>query len=308
MEASKRAFSYLKKTYQEWSDDDASGKSAALAYYTVFSLPGLLIIIINVASLVWSKDYVQNELTTQVSEVVGQEAARQIKTIISNAQQQSSSLFPFIAGVATLIFGATGVFFQLQKSLNDAWYLEPDPGKGVKKMMISRLTALGIVLAIGFLLMVSMMLSTAISVLSGYIQEQLIAIPAFALSLSQELVTLLIVTVLFAMIFKILPDANIQWRSVWIGALITALLFTLGKFLLSFYFGRANPGSTFGSAGSIILLLLWAYYSGMIFLFGAEFTQVYARKKGHRVIPASYAQYNAEYKLKRSKGKGPIEE
>ncbi len=110
------------------------------------------------------------------------------------------------------------------------------------------------------------------------------------------------------MIFKILPDANIQWRSVWIGALITALLFTLGKFLLSFYFGQADPSSTFGSAGSIILLLLWAYYSGMIFLFGAEFTQVYARKKGHPVIPTSYAQYNAEYKLKRSKGKGPIEE
>jgi len=113
---------------------------------------------------------------------------------------------------------------------------------------------------------------------------------------------------LFAVIFKILPDANIQWRSVWIGALITALLFTLGKFLLSFYFRQADPSSTFGSAGSIILLLLWAYYSGMIFLFGAEFTQVYARKRGHRVIPNSFAQYNAEYKLKRSKGKGPLEE
>lgn len=298
MTTAKSAFSNLKKTFQEWQKDDAFGKSAALAYYTIFSLPGLLLIIIQVAGLVWSPEYVQNELTAQISSMVGQDAAEQIRTVISNSQQSGQSTFAIIVGIATLIFGATGAFFQLQKSLNDAWGVEPKPDTGIKKMLLSRLTALGLVLAIGFLLMVSMLLTTAISILRTWIQENLTQLPPFMFFIVEELVSFGIFTVLFALIFKYLPDVKIQWRSVWRGALLTALLFTIGKFLLGFYFGNANPTSSFGSAGSVVLLLLWAYYSGLIFLFGAEFTQVYARKKGHEFQPTSFARYNAEYRLK----------
>ncbi len=298
-------FTYLKQTFQEWQRADAFGKSAALAYYTVFSLPGLLILILQVAGLVWSTAEVQAQLTDQVREVLGPEAARQVQTVIVNSQQQAGSTLALIAGVATMIFGATGVFFQLQKSLNDVWGVELKPDAGIVKMLISRLTALGLVLAIGFLLLVSMLLTAAISLLRDWIQQQPIDLPSGSIFLMEEVVAFLLFTVLFALIFKILPDVDIRWRFVWPGALITSLLFTLGKFLLGFYFGQSDPTSAFGAAGSIVLLLLWAYYSGLIFLFGAAFTHVYARRRGGEIPPAEFARYKAEYRLRQEEHAAP---
>ncbi|MEK6478267.1 YihY/virulence factor BrkB family protein [Catalinimonas sp. 4WD22] len=297
MSNSNSALSYLKDSFQEWQSDDAFRQSASLAYYAIFSLPALLIIVINVAILVWSEQYIQQQVSNQLGSMLGQDAAQQIQTMISNSKEQGKSVLSIIIGVATLLFGATGVFYQLQKSLNDAWEVEQDPEAGIKQVAKSRITALGLVIAIGFLLIVSLVVSTALSALSGWIQQQLPNFPVFVFYIIQILLSIGILTVLFAIMFKVLPDVKIEWRSVWVGALVTAILFTIGKFLIGFYMGKTDPASTFGAAGSIIIIMLWVYYSGLILLFGAEFTQVYARKNGHRLQPSAHARRNAEYRL-----------
>jgi len=297
MSNAKELFSYLKESFKEWQSDDAFRQSASLAYYAIFSLPALLIIVINVASVVWSEQYIQQQVTEQLGSMLGADAAEQIQTMISNSKKQGNSILSIIIGVATLIFGATGVFYQLQKSLNDAWEVEQDPDSGIMEVAKSRITALGLVVAIGFLLIVSLVVTTAISAMSGWIQQQLPNFPVFVFYIFQVMLSLGILTVLFAIMFKVLPDAKVEWRSVWVGALLTAILFTIGKFLIGFYIGKTDPASTFGAAGSIIIIMLWVYYSGLILIFGAEFTQVYARNKGHRLQPSSHARRTAEYRL-----------
>lgn len=291
-------FNYLKETYQEWSNDDAFQKSASLAYYSIFSIPALMIIVINIASLAFGQEYVQQELTDQIAGMMGTEAANQVETMIAKSRENSNSTLAIIIGVATLLFGATGVFYQLQKSLNDAWEVEPDPDSGIRQMAKSRITALGIVVAIGFLLMVSLLVTTALSALSGWVQQQLPGFPQFIFYIIQIVVSIGVITVLFAAMFKVLPDAKVEWRSVWAGALLTAILFTIGKFLIGFYIGKTDPASTFGAAGSIVLIMLWVYYTGLILLFGAEFTQVYARNEGHKLEPDEHARRTAEYRLR----------
>ncbi len=292
-----KVFTYFKETYKDWMSDDAFEKSAALAYYSVFSLPGLLIIVITVASLIWSAEYVEQVVAEQIGSAVGSDAASQIQTMIENSRQKSSSTMALIVGIGTLIFGATGVFSQLQKSINNVWEVELDPDAGIKQYALSRITALGIVLAISFLLIVSLLMSAALSALDGWIAQQLPGFPNFIFFIVSNLLSIGVLTAFFALMFKVLPDADVEWRSVWLGALLTAILFTIGKFALGFYFGKSDPGATFGAAGSIILIMLWVYYSSLILLFGAEFTQVYARHNGHRLEPSEHARRNAEYRL-----------
>ncbi|MGB3851383.1 MAG: YihY/virulence factor BrkB family protein [Tunicatimonas sp.] len=294
----RKIFDYFKETYQEWQSDDAFQKSASIAYYSVFSLPGLLIIVVTAASLIWSPEYVEQMITDQIGGAMGGDASDQIKTMLQNSRQESNSTMALIVGFATLVFGATGVFSQLQKSLNDAWEVELDPDAGIKQTVISRVTALGIVLALAFLLIVSLLLSAVLSALDGWIQQQLPNFPPFIFFIINTLISVGVLTTLFALMFKVLPDADVEWKSVWYGALLTAVLFTIGKFLLGFYFGQSDPGATFGAAGSIILIMLWVYYSSLILLFGAEFTQVFARHNGHRLEPSEHARRNAEYRLK----------
>ena len=229
---------------------------------------------------------------------MGKDAAEQIQTMLQNSRQESNSTMALIVGIATLIFGATGVFSQLQKSLNDAWEVELDPDAGIKQTVLSRVTALGIILAVAFLLIVSLLLSSLLAAINGWLEQQLPGIPTFIFFVVNNLLTVAILTALFSLMFRVLPDAEVEWRSVVWGALLTAVLFTIGKFLLGFYFGQSDPGATFGAAGSIILIMLWVYYSSLIMLFGAEFTQVYARRHGHQVKPSEHARYNAEYRLK----------
>ena len=297
MNASK-IFSYFKETYQEWSSDDAFQKSSSIAYYSVFSLPGLLIIVVTVATLIWSPEYVEQVITDEIGGAMGGDAAQQIQTMLQNSRQESNSTMALIVGIATLVFGATGVFSQLQKSLNDAWEVELDPDAGIKQTVLSRVTALGIILALAFLLIVSLVLSSVLVAINGWLEQQLPGIPTFIFFIINNLVSIAILTALFGLMFKVLPDVDVEWRSVWPGALLTAVLFTIGKFLLGFYFGQSDPGATFGAAGSIILIMLWVYYSSLIMLFGAEFTQVYARRNGHRLEPSEHARRNAEYRLK----------
>lgn len=281
----------LKETFSEWSEDHAPRLGAALAYYTIFSIAPLLIIVIFVLSNVWvSQGYdVQADLIRQISAQVGPEAAQAIGDMLENAATNAAEgILPTVLGIVALLVGATTVFSQLQAALNTIWEIRPKPGRALKGLVMSRLLSFGLILTIGFLLLVSLVLSTALAALGKYAADLLPG--AATLWRILELgVSFSIVTLLFAMIYRYLPDVEIAWRDVWMGAAVTALLFTLGKYALGLYLGRSTTTSAYGAAGSFIVLLLWVYYSAQIFFFGAEFTQVYARRYGTRIRPAPYA-------------------
>ena len=277
--------SLLVETYKAWDASDPFRLSAVVAYYAVLSMPGLLVIIINLVGYFWGVDIVEGRLTGEISRALGSDAAESIHTMIVETQNPEKSTIATILGVITLIFGATGVFYHLQLSLNLIWQVTSGNSMSFIKMLWSRARSFAFILAMGFLLLISFLITTVISVLNGYIQSllpQLIVYIAFILDF---LVSIGVITVLFAMIFKFLPDAKIRWKTVWIGALITSILFALGKFLLGLYFGEANPGSTYGAAGSIVLVLLWVSYSCLILFFGAQFTWVYAKRYGLGIQP-----------------------
>mgnify|MGYP006293290899 CR=1 FL=1 len=292
----KGIFSYLKETFQNWQDDEAFRQSAVIAYYSIFSLPALIIIVVNVAGLVYGQAEVRGQITEQIGSTIGGEVAQQVKTMVSNASDQGNSTLAIIVGVATLLFGATGLFYQLQQSLNKVWDVEPKPSAGILKVVMDRALSLGIVLAIGFLLIISLVATAALSALSQWVQQQLSEVLVYVFYVANFVLSIGMVTLFFALIYKVLPDVQIPWRTVWIGAIVTAVLFTLGKFALGMYFGKTDPASTFGAAGSIILILLWVNYSGLIFLFGAEFTKVYAERNNHEITVSSHAQRTAAYR------------
>jgi membrane protein len=287
----------LKKTWSEFSQDDCFRMAAALAYYAVFSLPPLLVVIISVGGLI-ARPFVQGgqgairgEVQTQIESVIGPGGGEQVNNMITAASDQKKGIWGTVIGLVVLLFGATGVLVQLQRALNEAWDVEPDPDKGgIKNFVMKRILSLGLLLAIGFLLMVSLVLSTVISGLQDQIQEWLpVAIPSQAVLAGDLFVSWIIFTLLFAAIFRYMPDADVGWRDVWIGGLLTGLLMVVGKYLLSLYFSTADVASTYGAAGSLALILLWVYYSSLILLFGAEFTQVWARRHGRQIQPSAGA-------------------
>ena len=279
----------LKETYKGWNENEPWRQSAVVAYYAIFSLPALLIIVVTLAGQIFGEQAVQGRIADEVSKAVGPDAAESVQTMIENAYTQKNNVMATIVGIATLIFGATGVFYQLQQSLNRVWEVEANKDAGIKKLLMDRASSFGIILVIGFLLLISLLLSTALSVLSAFITENLPGFTIYLFYIVEIVLSLGIITLLFAMIFKILPDVEIGWNTVWVGAMVTAVLFVLGKYLLSFYFGKADPASAYGTAGSVILLLLWVSYSCLILFFGAEFTQVYARTYRHKIVPSGHA-------------------
>ncbi len=286
----KTVWSLLKQTVTEWNEDQATVLAAALAYYTIFALAPTLIIVVAVAGLVFGQGEAQQALLDQVTEAVGSDVAGVLGTLLQNTAQSGSGILATVIGVALLVFGATGLFAQLQNALNRVWGVKPNPSAGIMNILRTRVLSLGMVLVIGFLLLVSLLLSAALNVVNNYFSDLLLLpgeetfwqVMNFALSTA-------VITLLFAMIFKYLPDVQIAWRDVWVGALVTSLLFSLGKFLISYYIGTSSAASTYGAAGSLIVLLLWIYYSAQILLFGAEFTQVYGRRFGSGIKPAEYA-------------------
>lgn len=274
-----------------WLADDPWRLSAIVAYYALLSLPGLLLVIINAVGFIWGHDIVQGRLTGEIASVIGPDSADAVKSIIANAGNEGKSTVATLVGVATLIFGATGVFYHLQLSLNEIWGIRQNPKSNFLQMITDRAVSFGFVLIVGFLLLVSFVVTAGLATLGDYLAQIL---PDFSIHLAHLLNLVLsigIISVLFALIFRLLPDAIIGWRSVWLGALITAILFTVGKELLGLYFGQANPGSTYGAAGSLILILLWVSYSCLILFFGAEFTWVFARRYGHGVRPQKHAVF-----------------
>lgn len=271
------------QSFAEWSEDKASRLAAALAYYTIFSILPLLIIIIAIAAQVFERSLVQQQLVRQIATLVGQTGAEAIEAILENASEPEDSLLAAIVSIITLLLGASGVFGQLYDALNTIWEVQAKPGRGILGTVKDRFFSFTMVLGVGFLLLVSLIISTALQAFNELVSGIL---PSF-LFLAQTLnflISFAVVTILFALIYKVVPDVRVAWRDVWIGALVTAFLFAVGKWAIGLYLGNSAPGSTYGAAGSLIVLLLWVYYSAQILFLGAEFTQVYANKYGSRIV------------------------
>jgi membrane protein len=272
---------FLREVAKEWSDDNALTLGAALAYYTIFSLAPLLVLVLAIAGLVFGRAAAQGELVAQIQGAVGPAGAELIESMIEHASKPSSGLVATAISLVTMFFGASGVFGQLQGSLNQIWGATTARRTGVKGQLQRRAASFSMILAIGFLLLLSLAISALISGLHDIIDLYL-TVPSQVLSITNAAVSFLIVTALFAMIFKLLPDARIEWRDVWLGAFVTALLFTVGKLAIGIYLGRAGVASVYGAAGSLVLVLLWVYYSAQLLFIGAEFTEVYSRRFGSR--------------------------
>lgn len=283
-------WSITKKTFSAWNAADPFRQSAVIAYYAIFSIPALLVIIITLAGFAFGREAVQGEISNQISLAIGESTAKQVEEMIAKAGEQKNSVWATIISVITLILGSTGVFAQLQVSLNQIWEVKVTAKKKWLKSIKDRLFSFGLILSIGFLMLVSLLLSTGLTAFSEWIKVHLPDFMLFVFRLINFLLSFGIVAVLFALMFRILPDARIRWKDVIIGSIVTSLLFVLGKFALGIYFGKANPGSTYGAAGSIVLLMLWVSYSCMILFFGAEFTKQFAVHFGRKIEPTKDAE------------------
>ena len=285
----KSIWNFLKDIATQWLEDGPFQLAAALSYYTLFSLAPILIIAIAVAGLFFGHEAATNQIVHTLQSLVGQESAKAIQEMIQNASSKpKTGIISTVLGIGVLIFGAGGVVGQLQSSLNRIWGVTSKPGRGIWSFMWERFVSLAMVLGVGFLLLVSLVITTILTHLTLYIGS-LIGGAAIIAYLLDIVVSFGFVTILFAMIYKFLPDVRIQWKDVWIGAALTSFLFTVGKFLIGLYLGTSGVTSSFGAAGSLITVLLWVYYSALIFFLGAEFTQIYASRYGSGVVPAENA-------------------
>lgn len=285
-------FGTLTRSVRDFLDDDCMTRAAALSYYTVFSLPPLLILILLLAGTLLDPNDVRGGLERQIDALMGPAGGDQVRTMLTHAERPGGGLFPTLIGIGALLFGATGAFSQLQSALNRVWEVEPDPHQGgLKVFLFKRLLSFGMILTVAFLLLVSLAVSAALAAFGGALESFLPeGLSAPLLQVLNLLLSLAVITLLFAAIFKVLPDATVAWRDVWVGAAVTAVLFTVGKFLIGLYLGKSNPGEAYGAAGSLALLLLWIYYSSIIMLFGAEFTQAWAETHGRGVTPEQGAR------------------
>jgi len=282
-----KAGTLFKTVFKKWWNRDPFNESAIIAYYAIFSLPGLLVIVITIAGYFFGGDAVSGRLHSQVAQAMGTDTADQVQSMVMIANKSKDSVWATIMGIAIILVGATGVFVQLQKSLNTIWEVKASTTKsGIWSFLQARIFSFGLIVSIAFLLLISLVVSSLLSAFSSWVllhwSESLLII----FEILNVVFSLAIIAILFALMFKFLPDAKIKWRTVWIGAVLTSLLFVLGKSALGLYFGKASPGSGYGAAGSIILILLWTTYSSMIVFFGAEFTKVYSDNV-YGEIPAS---------------------
>lgn len=279
----------LKETSNEFSSHKILRLSAALAYYAIFALPPLIIVLVTVLGLVWGKQAIEGKIYGEINSIVGDKAAIQIQDVIKNISLSGETRIATIIGSVVFVIGATSVFIEIQESLNTIWRVKPKPKRGFLRMVLNRLISFLVILIIGALITASIFVQAATLFFSEKIG---LIFPEFSLWLFDVLnfaVTFVVMAILFAVIFKVLPDAIIHWRDVGIGSLITAGLFILGKYAISYYLGYSAWTSAYGAAGSVVILLLWVYYSSIILFIGAEFTQVYARRYGNKIKPAEYA-------------------
>jgi membrane protein len=284
----KDAWATVKETASDWSEDNAARLAAALAYYSLLSLAPLLVIVVAVAGFFYGHDAAQGKVSGELGSVVGGQAAQGIQSVVANAHSPSAGVIGTVVGIVTLFVGASGVFGELQSSLNAIWEVKPKPGRGVLGALKDRFLSFTMVLGVAFLLLVSLVLTSVLSAVGGGFTSALPGGEAIW-QVVNFVFSFAVVTGLFALIFKYIPDAEIKWRDVWLGAAVTAALFTVGKLLLGLYLGKAAPGSSYGAAGSTIALVVWVYYATQILFFGAEFTQVQARHHGREIRPSANA-------------------
>jgi membrane protein len=282
-------WSLLKKTFGSWNSNDPWAESAIIAYYTLFSLPSLLIIVVSIAGYFFGRAAVQGSLNEQITEFIGADAAKAVENMITSAAITENSTWAIILGVAMLLFGATGVFFRLKIAMNKIWNVAAKKNTFMR-MIMDRLISFGMVLAIGFLMLLSLVISAAVAMLGGYIEDIAPVITKVGLLILNYILSFFFITVLFGAIFKLLPDIKIRLRITLYGAALTTVLFLIGEFLMGFYFGQSNPGSVYGAASSIVLILLWVNYTCLIMFFGAEFTVQYALYKNERIRPNRFSE------------------
>lgn len=285
----KYGWELLKRTYSEFDNDNAIKLSASLSYYTIFSLPPLLIIILSIFSVFFGRDAVTGRFFGQINGMVGNEAAIQIQETIKNIELSNSNTFAAIFGGIMLLIGASGVFAEIQSSINAIWGLKAKPNKGIVKFLKNRLMSVSMIGSVGFLLLVSLMINTLMDVVNERLLQSFPDVTVYLLYILNVLVVFATTTGLFAIIFKTLPDGYILWKDALIGSSFTSFFFMFGKFAIGFYLGNSTVATVYGAAGSVVIILIWVYYSAIILYFGAEFTKVYANLHGGKIIPNDYA-------------------
>lgn len=278
----------LWESAKSWNQDDVWQLSASIAYYAILSLPGLLIIILSIVGLIWDQEIATGRLTSELASYIGLDAAEGINDMLK-ATDKDNGVMASIIGISTLIFGATGLFYQLQLSLNKIWRLKINPKTPWWKILTDRAKSFGFILVVGFLILISFILSAIVAVLQDMIKENLADYLLYVAYSLNFILALGVISVLFGLMFRYLPDANVKWKIIWPGAILTGLLFEMGKFLLELYFTNSSPASAYGAAGLLVLLLLWVSYSALILFFGAEFVKIYAQRYDGGILPNSKA-------------------
>lgn len=280
---------YSREIYEEWTEDNCFRLAAALSYYTIFSLAPIILIAITVAGVFFGREAVSGEVYGQISGLIGAEGAETVEKLVQNAYLQNTNIATTLIGIGTLIFSATATFTVLQDSLNTIWKVRVHPEKGFIKWLIARGLSLGLVFAVGFLLIVSLVLEALLSALQDYITALLDDYSIYLIQVFQWGISLGIITLLFALMFKYLPDVIVPWKEVWKASLLTAILFTIGRVVIGFYLGQSNLASTYGAAASVIIIMVWVNYSSLIFFLGAESIYVKHRRNGYPIVPTRYA-------------------
>lgn len=282
-------FKLLKKTYDSWNRNEPYARSATIAYYALFSMPSLLIIVVSIAGYFFGRQAVQGRLTIEIGKFIGKETAASIEAMVENAALSQDSTWAIVFGLAMLAFGATGVFFQLKIAMNNIWNVAAKK-TNFMRMLLDRVISLGMIFVIGLLLLIALVVSTLLKIITEHVGQILPNITDFLLVALNYMLTFAFITTLFAMIFKLLPDIKIRLRTTFTGAALTTALFLMGEFLISFYFGQSDPASVYGGASSVVLILLWVYYTCLILFFGAEFTVQYALLKKEKVEPNRFGE------------------
>ncbi len=282
-------YTYLKQVFTEFVEDDILKYSASLAYYTVFSIAPVLIVIISVCGALFGKQAIQRQLYGHINELIGSEAAIQVQDTIKNIHLTGNNIFATIVGIIVLLIGATGIFGEVQDSLNKIWGLRIKTKKTWWKLIINRVLSFSLIISIGFVMMVSLLLNALISAFGNFLARYFSEFSVIFLQMTDSVLTFVITTFLFSLMFKVLPDAKIKWKDVLIGGLITSVFFTLGKLAIGYYLGSSNIASVYGAAGSIMIIMVWVYYNSIILYLGAEFTKVYAKLYGGKIFPNEYS-------------------
>ena len=272
-----------------WWDDDAPRLGASLAYYTLFAIAPVLLVATAIAGMVFGAEAVRGEVVGQLDRLVGREGAQAVQSLLEGASQRRAGIIATGVGSIAFVVAASGAFLELQAALNTIWRVKPTPGVNLKAFVIDRLRSFGLVVAVGFLLMVSLAVTAALAALSGWLSGRFPTIP-LVLSGVTVLVSLIVTTALFALLYRVLPDVHLRWRDVTTGAFVTAVLFTIGQQLIGLYLGQSSVASSYGATGSVMILLLWVYYSCQILLLGAEFTRAYALRQGTQIVPEAFAE------------------